>query len=158
MTIDQILTVLDDTPDRLGAVTGGIAERQLSSPPADGEWSIVEVLAHLRSCSDVWGGAIETIVAEDHPTIKAVSPRTWIESTDYRDRKFRPSLEAFATQRARHLALLRSLESSGWSRAATVTGGGAPLELTVHSYADRWARHERTHCKQVERTVRSLLA
>ncbi|MHB1592904.1 MAG: hypothetical protein ACYCU3_01835 [Streptosporangiaceae bacterium] len=37
-------------------------------------------------------------------------------------------------------------------------GVGRPLELTVHSYAARLARHERTtHWKQVAKTVRALM-
>jgi hypothetical protein len=34
-----------------------------------------------------------------------------------------------------------------------VTGAGAPLKLTVHDYAERMARHERPHVKQIQRTV-----
>jgi hypothetical protein len=39
-----------------------------------------------------------------------------------------------------------------------VLGAGKPLESTVHSYADRLARHERTHWRQVAKTVRALPA
>jgi hypothetical protein len=93
----------------------------------------------------------------DHPTIRAVSPRTWIKSTDYRELAFASSLQAFSKQRDQLLALLGDLPDESWSRSATVLGGGRPFELTVHSYANRLARHERTHWRQVAKTVNALL-
>jgi hypothetical protein len=157
MTIEQILSVLRDTPDRLRSFTGDLTESSLRAAPEPGEWSVVEITAHLRSCADVWGRAIETIVVTDHPTIRAVGPATWIKSTDYRELTFGSSLQAFSKQRDQLLALLVDLPEQGWSRSATILGGGRPLELTVHSYANRLARHERTHWRQVAKTVRALL-
>jgi DinB superfamily len=157
MTMEQILSILRDTPDRLSGLTGDLTESKLHAAPEPGEWSVTEIAAHLRSCADVWGEAIETIAATDHPTIRAVSPSTWIKSTDYRELAFASSLQAFGKQRDQLLALLGQLPDQGWSRSATVLGAGRPLEITVHSYADRMARHERTHWRQVAKTVRALL-
>jgi DinB superfamily len=157
MTVEQIFSILRETPDRLSALTGDLTEAKLHAAPEPGEWSVTEIAAHLRSCADVWGEAIETIVATAHPTIRAVSPTTWIKSTDYRELAFASSLQAFRKQRDQLLALLGQLPDQGWSRTATVLGGGRPLELTVHSYAHRLARHERAHWKQVAKTVRALL-
>ena len=157
MTVEQILSVLRDTPGRLSGLTGDLTESELQAAPEPGEWSVTEIAAHLRSCADVWGQAIKMIAATDHPTIRAVSPTTWIKSTDYRELAFTTSLQEFRKQRDQLLALLGHLPDQGWSRSATVLGGGRPLELTVHSYANRLARHERTHWRQVAKTVRAQL-
>lgn len=157
MTVEQIQTVLRETPRRLAVLTASATAAQLRFVPEPGEWSATEVLAHLRSCADVWGDAIEAIVTHDHPTVRAVSPTRWIESTDYRELEFRPSLKVLTRQRTRLLAVLASLSPDGWFRRATVTGGGRPIERTVQDYADWLARHERTHWKQVERTVAAVV-
>lgn len=157
MTVEQILSILRDTPERLRGLTSNLTEARLRAAPEPGQWSVTEIAAHLRSCADVWGEAIETIAATDHPTIRAVSPTTWVESTDYRELAFVSSLQAFRQQRDQLLALLEQLPDQSWLRSATVVGGGRPLELTVHSYADRLARHERTHWRQVAKTVGALL-
>jgi hypothetical protein len=86
-----------------------------------------------------------------------VSPTTWIKSTDCRELAFGSSLQAFSTQRDQLLALLADLPDRGRSRSATVLGGGRPLDFTVLSYANRLARHERTHWRQLAKTVRALL-
>jgi len=115
-----------------------------------------DVLAHLRSCADVWGGCIELIIAQDMPTIRAVNPRTWIDDTDYFEQAFQPSLDAFVAQRTYLLAVLEPLAPEVWSRAAKVTGAGKPLVRTVHSCAEWLALHERPHVKQIERIVNTM--
>ena len=148
---DQALTILSATPGRLAEITAGAAAADLRAAPAPGQWSAVEVLAHLRACADVWGGYVDLMTTTDRPTFKAVNPTTWIEQTDYRDLDFRSSWQAFAEQRLRLLAVLDPLPAEGWWRIALVTGAGPATERTVLSYLDRMARHERTHVRQVER-------
>ena len=156
LTIEQVLTLLAETPPRIAALTAGLLPAQLHTPPNHGEWSANDVLAHLRACADVWGNCIAVIISEDTPTLRAVNPRTWIKKTDYLEQGFQPSLHAFAAQRTDLLAVLEPLAPEGWSRAATVTGAGKPLVRTVHTYAQRLARHERTHVKQIERIVNTM--
>jgi DinB superfamily len=94
-----------------------------------------------------------TMIAEDRPTLRAINPLTWIKKTNYLELEFRPSLHSFATQRADLLAVLEPLPQEGWSRTATVTGAGAPLQRTVLFYGQWLAGHERQHVKQIERIV-----
>ena len=156
LTAAQALTLLAATPKRLAALTADREPARLRARANDEEWSANDVLAHLRACADVWGGCIARIVAEETPTLRAINPRAWINRTDYLDLDFAPSLRAFATQRAALLAILGALPREGWSRKATVTGAGAPLERTVLTYAQRLARHERPHVKQIERLINAL--
>jgi DinB superfamily len=156
LTSEQVLTLLAATPPRLTALTAGLTPAELRTPPTPDEWSANAVLAHLRACADMWGGCIVTMIAEDTPTLRAVNPTTWIKKTDYLDMEFQPSLGAFAAQRADLLAVLQPLPYDGWSRTATVTGAGKVLELTVLSYAQRLALHERPHVKQVARIANTL--
>ena len=155
-TIEQILTILAGTPTRIAALTADLVPAQLQSTPNRDEWSANDVLAHLRSCADVWGNCIELILAQDRPTIRAINPRTWIKQTDYPEQEFQPSLRAFTTQRNKLLAVLEPLTPEDWSRRAKVTGAGKPLALTVLSYAERLALHERPHVKQIQRIVNAM--
>ncbi|MGH2491910.1 MAG: DinB family protein [Candidatus Limnocylindria bacterium] len=156
LTIEQVLTLLRETPARIAALTTGLTPAQLRTAPSRNEWSVNDVLAHLRACADVRGNPILTIIAEDRPTLRAVNPLTWIKKTDYLELEFRPSFRAFAKQRADLLAVLEPLPQKGWARAATVTGAGAVLERTVLFYAQWLARHERPHVKQVGRIVNTM--
>ena len=158
LTTEQVLTLLAATPSRLAVLSAGLTPAQLQTAPNSDEWSANDVLAHLRACADVWGDCIAAMLAEDTPTLRAVNPTTWIKKTDYLDLEFQPSLHSFATQRADLLAILEPLLPEGWSRTATVTGAGAALTRTVLDYAERLARHERAHLRQIERLVEAMRA
>ena len=99
LTIDQVLTQLKEQPEAIAALTAGLPRARLHRAPTSGEWSVNDVLAHLRSCADMWGKYIAMIIAEDRPTIRAMNPTTWIKSTNYPDMEFAPSVRAFAKQR-----------------------------------------------------------
>jgi uncharacterized damage-inducible protein DinB len=149
----EVLSLLKASPVRLAAATERVPAERLHTPPEEGSWSANDVLAHLRSCADVWGDCIHAILQEDAPTIRADNPRTWIEQTDYPELEFHASLRAFAAQRAELVAVLEPLPTEAWLRGATVTGAGRPLQRTVLSYAQWLATHERPHVKQVERAI-----
>lgn len=156
LSIEQILTLLASGPSQIAESTTELTEAQLHHASSPGEWSANEVLAHLRSCADVWGNCIVRIINDDTPTIRAVNPRTWIESTDYREQKFQPSLKAFTVQRNDLLSILGPLKPTIWSRSATITGAGKPLVRTVQFYARWMATHERPHLKQIKRIANTL--
>jgi hypothetical protein len=155
LTVDQVLTLLAETPARLAELTADMPPAGLRSSPARDEWSANEVLAHVRACADVWGGAMASI-AGGSTTLRAVNPLSWIEKTNYRELDFGRSLRAFEAQRADLLAVLKPLPREAWSRTATVTGAGAPLTRDVLFYGRWMAGHERTHLKQIARIVGSL--
>ncbi len=155
-TTDEVVGTLAAAPAHLTELAESLSPTQLLLPPAPSEWSARDVLAHLRSCSDMWGASIARILREDHPTIKAVNPTTWIKQTNYCELEFHPSLEAFTAQRADLVALLKPLLPEAWSRTALVTGAGTPRERSLFSYAQRLANHERPHLKQIGRIVAAL--
>ena len=156
LTTEQVQTLLVEAPLRLASLTSNLTQAQLHTSPSLDEWSANDVLAHVRSCADVWSKCIMTIIAEDTPTIRAVNPTTWIKQTNYPELEFQSSLRSFAAQRAELLAVLHSLPDEGWLRVARVSGAGKVLERTVLFYAQWLARHERTHVKQIERIANAM--
>jgi hypothetical protein len=156
LPIEQVLTLLAQTPPRIAALTAGLEPAQLHTIPNPGEWSANDVLAHLRACADVWGSCMLAIIAQDRPTLRAINPRSWIKKTDYLEQEFQPSLHAFTVQRANLSAVLEPLAPEDWLRTATVTGAGKVLERTVLFYASWLAVHERTHLKQIQRIVNTM--
>ncbi len=156
LTIEQIISLIAVAPAHIAEFTDGLTEIQLHSVPSPDEWAANDVLAHLRSCADVWGNCIETIINQDNPTIRAVNPRTWIKSTDYLEQDFYSSLQAFTVQRAELLAVLKSLKPITWLRSAKVTGAGKVIVRSVHTYAESIAVHERPHLKQMKRIANTM--
>ena len=153
MTIEEVLAVLEEDPKRIRALTAGISPERLRKAKVLGEWTAVDVLAHLRSCCDARGEFMRTMLAEQKPTLRAIDPRTLIKKTDYRDLEFAASFRAFARQRASLLVFLKALPRRSWSRTAVVTGGGLARERTVLFYGAWLARHERAHVDRLARDI-----
>lgn len=154
--LHEILALLHDNPGQIASRTGDLTPAQLRTAPELDAWSLTDILAHLRSCADVWGDCIATMLAEDHPTIRAINPGAWIERTDYRDLEFTSSFSAFTAQRDDLLTTLEALSREQWERSATITGAGAPLTRSVHFYAQWLARHERSHLREIGRVATAV--
>ena len=151
--IQSAIAALADTPVRISEATENASPSSLHLRSEEEAWSVNDVIAHLRACAAVWGSSIEKMISLDHPTMRYVSPRTWIRKKTYRDLPFAANLAAFASQRLKLLDLLHGLPADGWSRGAMFTATTRGREQTVHSYAVRLAEHENGHCQQIERLV-----
>ena len=144
--IETYLKLLEATPRRLTKITKSVAEIHLQQRTEKEIWSVNDILAHLRSCADVWGDSIEAMLAEDYPTVPYRHPRQWIKKTNYPELSFHESLQAFMAQRKKLLKVLKRLSFEDWSRAATIKGN----EHTVFTQIRRMAMHENVHCEQIE--------
>lgn len=147
--IDEVLTLLAATPRRIEAATARVAPAQLVSKTDAKSWSVNEILAHLRGCVDVWGETIDRMLAEERPTLRYLSPRTYLHQTDYTDLPFADSLAIFVVERTALLAKLRPLSLDGWARSAMIKD----KEHTIFSQARRMAMHEEGHCVQIEQQL-----
>jgi hypothetical protein len=148
--IKQVLQRLAATPRRIASVSKGCTPAQLHYRPDEEIWSANDILAHLRACADVWGKSILVMIAQDHPTLRYVSPRTWIRKTDYPELAFVASLTMFTKQRQALVEALKALTPQDWSRGATFTATTRGREQTILSYAQRIVGHEQAHCEQIE--------
>lgn len=147
----DILQRLKGAPLRLKRVTGRVPPARLYRRSAEEPWSVSDILAHLRACSAVWGGNIIAMLTHGHPTLRYVSPRTWIRKTDYLEQEFGPALKDFAHERINLLATLAKLDAPGWARRGTFTGTTPRgRDQTVLSMAERLANHEQGHIDQIE--------
>ena len=148
-----MLAGLAETPKAISRITRDCTVRQLHRKPAADAWSAREIVAHLRACAEVWGRSIERMLAEDHPTIRHVSPRAWIRKTDYLRQGFHESLEDFSRRRGALVKTLGALDARDWSRGATFTATTLGRQATVLDYAKRIADHEVRHLAQLRRTL-----
>lgn len=150
------IAMLSEHPVKIAELTAGLNEGQLRTPEKPGEWSCVEILGHLRACADVWEGMVARMLKEKHPSLRYVSPRTWILSTDYNTHTFAGSFSAFKRQRKRLLKKLAALKPTDWQRGASVKTATLVRELNVHYYVHSLASHENRHLAQFAKTVRAV--
>ena len=148
--VRETLSLLAETPGRIAHLTKSIEAARLQERQ-DNQWSVKDILAHLRSCADVWGHSIEAMLTENIPILPDLHPRKWIKETNYLELPFHESFRAFIKQRERLLITLKKLSFEDWSRAATIAG----RKHTIFTQARRMAKHEKEHCEQIESLLQS---
>jgi DinB family protein len=144
--IEQYLKLLEETPRRIQRTTRPFEDARLQRKNEKQPWSVNDILAHLRSCADVWGDSITAMLADENPKVPYRHPRQWIKKTDYLQLPFQESFQAFVAQRRILLKALKSLSLEDWSRAAIIKG----REHTVFTQVRRMGMHENVHCEQIE--------
>lgn len=144
--IQKYLKLLEKTTLWITSITKQVDDVRLQTKPEEDEWSANDILAHLRSCADVWGDSIEQMIAQDKQTLPYHHPRQWIKNTNYRELPFHESFQTFKLQRRKLLQILKELSFEDWSRRATIKG----REHTVFTQVRRMAKHEHEHCQQIE--------
>jgi hypothetical protein len=149
--IENYLKILEESPRLIASMIRDIDEARLKDKSGKEIWSVNDILAHLRSCADVWGNSIAAMLAEDIPMLPDIHPRKWIKGTNYLQLPFHESFQAFREQRERLLITLNGLAFEAWSRAAMIGG----REHTVFTQARRMAKHEQEHCEQIESLLRN---
>ncbi len=143
--IEKYLDLLAGTLNHIALITRDASEEQLHHKASKQDWSVRDILAHLRACSDVWGKSIEAMLADENPVLPDVHPRQWLKQTNYFDLRFRESLQALTSQRAKMLPVLRQLSFEDWERSGVIGG----RKHTVFSQVRRMAKHEAEHLTQI---------
>ena len=87
--ISRILELLSQGPLRLEKATRGVETARLHLRTDEEPWSVSDLLAHLRACSDCWGASIAAMMTQDNPTRRYVSPRSWMRKPKYAESEFK---------------------------------------------------------------------
>jgi hypothetical protein len=149
--IEKYLAMLAATPVRIAALTAGLDEARLRWSLSKKDWSVVEILAHLRACEAVWTHSIYAMLTEENPTLPLLDERRWAKAARYADASFADSFQQFSLKRDELLNVLRHLPEETWSRSADIAG----RSHTVFSQVRRMALHEAEHEAQLEATAQA---
>jgi hypothetical protein len=138
---------LASVPKLIAGILAGHDEALLTFRPDDKTWSASDLLAHLRSCAEVQGKWIASMLDSDAPTFRAVSPRSAFRK--YVNREVALSLQQFTEERDALVKRLRSLDAAEWKRTLTFTGA-SPRSTVATVTACAWglAQHEKDHLDQ----------
>jgi hypothetical protein len=144
--IERFLRLLEETLHRIAAASKGIDDIRLQFKADKKSWSANDILAHLRSCSDLWTHSIYAMLAEHEPVFSDINEREWAKVTRYSELPFAESFLAFSLQRENLLRVLKALPFESWERSAIIFG----RKHTVFTQTRRLAKHENEHCDQIE--------
>ncbi len=148
--VERYLAVLSETVSRLEQAVNGRDEARLQFRADKTAWSVNEILAHLRSCADLWTHSIYAMLAENEPTFSDINERKWAKVTKYAELPFRESFQAFSLQRQNLLRVLKALPFEAWERSAIIF----ERKHTIFTQTRRMAKHEMAHLEQIENLLK----
>jgi len=148
--IEKYLAILSETVPRLEQAVKGQDEARLQFKGDKTAWSVNEILAHLRSCADLWTHSIYAMLAENRPTFSDINERKWAKVTRYAELPFRESLHAFSLQRENLLRVLKALPLESWERSAIIF----ERKHAIFTQTRRLAKHEMEHIEQIENLLK----
>jgi len=153
-TPESSLAILRATPAALASLLENESNETLSTRPAPEEWSVTEVLCHIRDVErEIDLPRMELILNEEEPFIVAQMPDDWVNVRAYAREDARAALQALTSARLQTLERLVSLEPAQWSRKARhAIFGPTPLSELVAFNAE----HDRMHIQQIFKCLKKL--
>jgi hypothetical protein len=142
--------VLQATPARFRERTAGLDPDVLSRPPAPGEWSVEELLAHFWSAEIAAAFRWRLVLAQDRPRLVGFDQDAWASLARP---PFADLLDAFAALRTANLALVGGTDEARWDREGVHDERG-PQSFRVLVRLS--AGHDRAHLEQLDRTVAAV--
>jgi hypothetical protein len=150
--IESLIERLAAAPGRIAAATAGLTPERLTTRPADEEWSVLGVMAHIRACDDILSPRLIAMAVRDEPVMPLFDDRRWEEVMGYADGDFQELLAGFAFKRAELVRALRRLQAADWQRTGQLeTRGTIVMENVLRMIVE----HEDEHCLQIEAVLES---
>ncbi|MBI3159262.1 MAG: HAD-IA family hydrolase [Chloroflexi bacterium] len=148
---DAILATYRTSHAAIAAFAAGKDLAALRTRPAEGEWSLTEILCHFRDVdAEVTAPRLKTILSSEDAFIAAVDPDTWAKPRRYNEQDPLAVLEEWLNLRYQIMAVLDALTDADWERQIrhSIFGPTTLLELMRFS-----ARHDRLHIQQAANTL-----
>ncbi len=154
-TPPALLALLKATPAALDTFCLGLSDRQWCEHPAPGEWSLTEVLCHLRDVDrEVNIPRLEKVITEDNPFIAGLNTDSWAKERDYYHQDGRKALKEFISARDSLIRELETLTGADWERQVRHAIFGP---TTLRELVSFTTTHDRTHIQQAHASVHALV-
>jgi len=144
------LSVMADTPGRLGALMAGRSDEDLRWTTSSSRWSIAQIVAHLADAEVVMAYRVRMILGAPGTPIQAFDQDAWAREMDYATRDAAASLALFTPLRAALLQLVRGLNDEKLDRFGMHSERG---KESVRHLIALYAGHDLNHLAQIERLI-----
>jgi DinB superfamily len=147
----DLLDALKAAPETLAGLLAGVSQEQArSSKGGDENWSVVEVVCHLRDAEEV---SLQRTIAmrdQDIPQIIGYDQEALARERSYRSTNLQAALAAFTAFRKQHLAVLAALRPEQWERTGQHNEFG---RITIAEMIIHKTSHDAIHCAQIARQL-----
>jgi hypothetical protein len=155
---DQRRWLLKAVREAAGELFGqlyGLSEAALRWRPAEREWCLKEVAAHLRDAETLYCRQIELIAHDREPRLPYEAVDVLPYERDYRDEPLENFIYEFEAAREETVWLLRMLDEVDWERCGNHPYRG---RVSIYEIAREVHEHDLEHLAQARRLREAALA
>jgi DinB family protein len=146
----EILKALRAGPIVLRRLVRELPDDAVRRRPADGEWAIVEVVAHLADTEERALGRTRRMLDEAEPDLPPYDPDALAHERNYIRMSLPDELGRFEALRDEQAFLLEGLTDAGWQRIGV---HGEHGRITVQQLAAHTAGEDADHFAQIARLI-----
>ena len=140
----QIIDTLKDLPDSLERELVGLSDAIIVYKPTESEWSIREVMGHLRFAEDIWYKRLYQVWSLTDPMLITFAGEDAALEEARQAPNISPYLEGIRANRPRTVELLA--HAVDWTRLGQWRGVG---RRTLKQLAETLVQHDMEHLQQI---------
>jgi hypothetical protein len=125
-------------------------EQAQAARGGDENWSVVEVICHLRDAEERGLERTRAMRDADDPFLPAFDQEAWAREHNYAAGDLRAALAAFLRLRAQHVAELAALPPAAWERTGRHEEQG---RITISAHTLHLVSHDSIHAAQIARQL-----
>jgi uncharacterized damage-inducible protein DinB len=149
----DLLDAFKATPDTLNVLLSGVGlEEARSAKGGDENWSVVEVICHLRDAEEFFTKRFQAMRDQDNPAIAGYDQAALAHERNYLNADLRAALASFCTFRQQTIAELSELTPEQWQRPGQHSDLG---QITILAQAIHHVSHDAIHCAQIARQLKA---
>jgi uncharacterized damage-inducible protein DinB len=140
----EIIEALKRLPDDVEAETDGVGEAVLRYRPGEGEWSIKEIIGHLRDAAEVWHKRIYTTATLTDPRFPPWDGEASVRDRFYLEADLRTMIDEMREWRLKTVDVLS--HAVDWTRLGQ---HGEIGRRTLKQWAEYMVEHEAGHLASI---------
>lgn len=152
--LEGILAVLKTTPLVVQSLTGSCSRTDWRKRPIKGEWSLLEILCHLRDLDrEVNLPRFELLENSTNPFIPGVDSDRWAAERNYNEQDDSTVYADFCMSRSKLLELVGRYTDAEWQMSLRHSFFGPTTRMELAKFI---AAHDRNHIHQIAQTISAM--
>lgn len=147
----DLLDAFKSTSDTLRFLLREVTQEQAAAARGgDENWSVVEVMCHLRDAEERALERMRAMRDETNPFVAGYDQEAWATERDYAAQDLQDALAAFVRLREEHINDLSALSAEDWERPGTHEEQGG---ITIFAHTLHMVAHDAQHAAQLARQL-----
>jgi hypothetical protein len=142
----EIIEALRLLPERLREEVAGLSEAQLRFRPGEGQWSLKEVIGHVRDFAEIDHDRLVRMITQERPVLPGYDQEDLAREHNHQEADLGAVLDELASIRRETVRVLTELVDANWARTGRHLERGT---ISIRQHVDRIVGHEALHLEHV---------